>query len=375
MTRRLLISIPTGLNGTYVQSLAWWLTSVQVQSSVIDFGNALADATEDIQQRLWIREQARRFAVGWSAEQASLQWQDPKAIADIWAPMIPEGWSVCMTPVVGHPLPANRNEQARRALLRMDHATGTLVPTDFDAVLFIDSDNIPARLDLHLLCRDIEREDVDVVGGVYCLEDKDGPCPIVYRLSPDREGFLFDKETLAKEKGLYELPKGGLPTGCLLVKRRVLERMWEARRIWFKDRLRDGSLELHEIREILEQSKDEPKKARALLKTYADRHEKDWTLSGVGMWHVGEDIWFCRMCHDLGIRMWVDTRVFWGHLKQYENKRAFLRQEWVARRMFEIGAANPGREYREVMSEQAAKSAAKDDDGALRAAKGQVVNA
>jgi hypothetical protein len=341
--KRLLISIPSGPHSKYDQQLAWWLIAVQVQSVCREVCNLVADKTHDIEDRLKIRKLGETYGVHWAAEQAELQWKDPQdaRLQNIWRPMIPDGWSVAIAPVMGRPLAANRNQQARQFLFYMDHENEQLRPSDFDAVLFIDTDNVPNRQDLHALIKAIERDDVDIVGGVYCLEDEQhGPTPIVYTRMASGEDFTTDPKTVLKDRGLHELDKGALPTGCLLIKRRVFEKMWEERRVWFKDRLHDASLEHHEVHGLLKQHDGDPRAfydgVKALLN---QRCEKDYSLANVGKWAMGEDVWFCKHAVDLGFRIWVDTSVFWGHIKLHDNRHEFRRNERLGDLMFKRGAA------------------------------------
>lgn len=341
--KRLLISIPSGHNGVYDQQLVWWLIGCQVQSVIREFGDGIADEMSDLAQRIVIREAAEKFGIGWAAEQAELQWRDSEKMKHLWAPMIPKGWTVSINPVIGSPLAANRNQQARQFLYSKhygDHAEDVrLEPTDFDAVLFIDTDNVPGHLDLHHLCEALDRDDVDMVGGVYCLEHPNGPQPIVYRILWHEQGFFYDRETLMKPPGLHRLEGGGLPTGCLAIKRHVFEKMWEARRPWFKDRLHDASMEHHELAGLLQDHKDDKAALYDALKTEMDkRSAADWPVNAVGSHHIGEDIWFCRMAYEMGFSMWVDTRVFWGHIKKADNKDTFRRLEAAGGRMFTVGA-------------------------------------
>lgn len=335
--KRLLISVPSKPNGSYAAELSWWLTATQVQSSLLDFGEALAEQSADMADRMRFRQLAERFAVGWGLEQATLQWLDPKKIRDIGKKLIPDGWSVAAAPVYGGPIAANRNEQVRRFLFSFDHAGERLLRTDFDAALFIDDDNVPGRHDLHVLCEDIDRDDVEVVGGVYCMEAPEGPRPLVYTLTEDGEGFNYDSQTIVKPLGLHRLEKGGLPGGCLMVKRGVFEKLWEARRTWFKDRLHDCSFEYHEVADLVARFKEDKAAGFDALVEMANKRGTDWSLPQVGTWHIGEDIWFCKMCHDLDIPIHVDTRVFWKHLKVADNKQTFLRQQRIGRDWFGMG--------------------------------------
>lgn len=335
--KRLLVSIPSAPNGFYSSELAWWLVGVQVASTLNDFADALADQSENVHERILIRKLAEQMGVGWMMEQATLQWLDATKVRDINKPLVPKGWSVAMAPIYGSPIAAVRNEQARRFLFHYDADEKKLIKTDFDAMLLIDTDNVPGRHDLHVLLEDIARDDVDVVGGVYCMEAPDGPRPLVYKLVETGEGFEYDTDVLTREIGLHRLERGGLPGGMLVVKRRVFERMWEARRVWFKDRLHDCSVEYYEIAEIVRRFKDNPAGAYEAIKDLANAKGEDWPLSVVGSWHIGEDIWFCRMCHELDIPIHIDTRVFAKHIKKADNKQTFLRQQAIGKRWFGMG--------------------------------------
>jgi hypothetical protein len=335
--KRLLISVPSSPNGFYSAELSWFLTAVNVQSTLNDFADVLAGASNDLAARIAYRRLADKAGVGWNLEFATLQWQDVRKIRDIGKTLVPHGWSVVTSPVYGAPISAVRNEQARRFLFSMNHETGKLEPTDFDATLFIDTDNVPGRHDLHVLCEDIMRDDVDVVGGVYCMESPEGPRPLVYKLTETGEGFEYDTETIVKPIGVHLLEKGGLPGGMLMVKRRVFEKLWEARRTWFKDRLHDCSFEYHEIADLVARYKDDRAGLYDALKSEANKKGTDWTLGTIGSWNIGEDIWFCRMCHDLGIPIHIDTRVFAKHLKVADNKQTFLAKQAIGKRWFGMG--------------------------------------
>lgn len=333
--KRLLISIPSKPNGAYAVELSWWLTAINVESSILDFAAVMSESSPNLSERLMIRKAAEKFVAGWRMEQATLQWQDPRKATDLGKPMIPPGWSVATTPVFGGPIAANRNEQGRRFLFHS--FDDKLEPTDFDAVLFMDDDNVIGRHDLWPLLEDIERDDVDVVGGVYCMEAPEGPQPLVYKLDEDGKGFDYDHTTLIKPIGLHKLEGGGLPGGCLLIKRHVFEKMWEARRVWFKDRLHDCSFEYHEIHSWIHEFKDDPEGFYKKVFDEANKRGDDWTLPAIGSWHIGEDIWFCRMCIEMGIDLWCDTRVFAKHYKTRDNKQTFLRQQKIGREFFHFG--------------------------------------
>lgn len=341
--KRLMISIPTAPFGSYHQELVWWLMAVQVQSACRDLAHNIADKlpTSQLKARGEIREMGDDLGVGYMVEQANRHWIDARTQKKLWAPMIPPGWTVTFCPVPGAPLDANRNAQVKHFLFDVDHDSEEFKNTDYDAVLLIDADNVPDNLDLHLLLEDIERDDVDVVGGVYCVENAiHGPQPLVYEMRETGEGHRFaSKEVVAGERGLKKLAHGGLPTGCLLIKRHVFEKIYEARRSWFKNKLRDGSFENYEIHELLQKHKDDPAALVKELEAECDKkYRRDHSLQHFGDWAIGEDIWFCKMVHELGMSVWIDTRVFWGHIKLHDNKHEFSRADKICRRLFKAGA-------------------------------------
>lgn len=345
--KRLMISVPTAPFGKYHQELVWWLMAVQIQSVARDLANTIADSipTTQLAARGQIRKMGEDLGIGWIVEQANLHWIDARVKKHLWSPMIPEGWTVMFKPTTGAPLAANRNAQARHFLFGMDHDNGELEQTDYDAVLFIDADNIPGSHDLHHLLEDIERDDVDVVGGVYCVENhKHGPQPLIYEMAEaEGAGWKFaSKEVITQlggKKGLIKLKRGGLPTGCLCIKRHVFQKLYEARRPWFKDILRDGEFENYELRDKLDEFKGQPEKLAAWLEEEVEsRHKRDYSLERFGSWATGEDIWFCKMVQELGMKVWVDTRVFWGHIKLHDNKQEFNRAEEISKKLFRDGA-------------------------------------
>jgi len=319
---------------------------VQVQSACRDLANSIADSlpTSQLKARADIRKMGDELGIGWLAEQAEMHFIDARTKKHLWAPMIPPGWSVTFCPVPGAPLHANRNQQVRQFLFRVDHDKGEFVNSDFDAMLMIDADNVPDSHDLYKLLEHMDNDEVDVVGGVYCAENPThGPQPLIYEMSEGEDkGFKFaSREVITKkggEKGLIRLEKGGLPTGCLLIKRHVFEKIYNARRSWFKDKLRDGSFENYELREMLDAHKDDPSALIDVLNEEVERrYKRDHNLKGFGSWAIGEDIWFCKMCHDLDISLWIDTRVFWGHIKLRDNKDEFARAEKISSKLFRDG--------------------------------------
>ena len=83
------------------------------------------------------------------------------------------------------------------------------------------------------------------------------------------------------------------------------------------------------------------------LETWLDKRD-DFNLKHMGGRITGQDVWFCKRSSDLDLRLWVDTRVFWGHIKNFD-----LRQHWLERFHFkakmqqmreELDAAQEGKD-------------------------------
>jgi len=119
-----------------------------------------------------------------------------------------------------------------------------------------------------------------------------------------------------------------------MVKKSTVQKFFDEKVVWFKDQIRDGSLEHHHIVDLVEKyrpDKDLPPEKQIArlfklhheLEIWQDRR-KDFDLEHVGGRYTGQDVWFCKRCTDLRLRLWVDTRVFWGHIKPSDIRRLWL---------------------------------------------------
>lgn len=199
----------------------------------------------------------------------------------------PAGWEVSHDWYVGYPTCANRNAQARDALAR-----------GADWLLVVDSDALPDMAGLRLLLEAAARPDVDVVAGWTVIGHPVFPLrPCIYHL-PERVGAITtaDEEIISRPFGLHELKTSGVGTHCVLIARRVLEAFKEKGVLWFED--------------VYCTDKADPR--------WSERIE-------------GHDFLFCRRAMEMGFRLWVDTRVFWGHSKTVDLRRYF-RDDRAARR-------------------------------------------
>ena len=200
------------------------------------------------------------------------------------AAFMARGWSLLFDPVRDRPTMACRNNQANRFLT-----------TPCDVFLTLDHDCLPTRNGrpdieglMHLI-EDLQTDEIDVVGGwtlIYMEHHGDlVPCVVGAKGSnPERpDEWPIDFVAPYSKDPLTEIRGGGLGSHCIAVKRRVFESMKKAGRMPFEDvHFRDPEDPRHGGRDI------------------------------------GHDLAFCQLAQDLGFRVWMDNRVFWGHVKDVD---------------------------------------------------------
>ena len=337
--RKLLIAVPTAPGGSVHVNLLNWLIAVSVESEVRRAICAIKDSLSDLQDRLRLGKVAETAGVGWVEKTMRIQWSHHALFGAARTPMVPPGWDVDVTQVGGRPIPANRNDIAKMTLMTVDPASQRgnrkpkLVPTAYDAVLMIDSDCVPGQLDLVRICEDLDRDDIDIVSGVYCMRGRDGyAAPIVYEQVSGRSG-VFCNDGLVSEEEVFTRPNLALPAGFLAIKRYVLEEMVEQDRVWFKDVFHDGSLEAFEVATVLEASRESPEKAVEMLKEiHGQRMKEDWgEWASIGGWRTGEDIWFCIQARACGFQLWLDKRIHVSHYKDIDMKKLFRAQDQLVK--------------------------------------------
>lgn len=127
----------------------------------------------------------------------------------------------------------------------------------------------------------MERDDVDILTGFFLRMGEKGPVPSVSSRH-GRDHVL--KNVFGRPPGLHEVH--GLTAGgaCLCVKRHVFETMLEKRVLWFRD----------------EWNETDPEKWGDIL--------------------TSEDTWFFYQAQELGFRIWIDTRLSWGHIKPMDMR-------------------------------------------------------
>lgn len=133
--------------------------------------------------------------------------------------------------------------------------------SDCDFLLTIDSDTVPTKNPL-----DLVEHDLDIVGGVYPTWKNDDYIWLACWEKEDGSYVQYKKAG----KGLQEVD--ALGTGCLCVKREVLEKM----PMPFIDKVREGT---------------------------GDRE-------------LGHDLYFCKRAREMGYKVWADWDLICEHTKE-----------------------------------------------------------
>jgi hypothetical protein len=181
------------------------------------------------------------------------------------------------------PVCQTRNRQSRHFL-----------KGEADHVLFMDRDCIPDLHGFDLLVEAIQKPDVDAVAGWSVMHWQDNKCvPMIINpkgMTEDKKHAEIDTNILGLDPGLYDISGRGVATHCLMVSRHVLQKFWDDGTIWFEDIL------------------------------CSDPKEED----KFGARIYGHDILFCTRMVEKGFKLWLDTRVFWGHVKPIDMRSWFL---------------------------------------------------
>ena len=221
------------------------------------------------------------------------------------------GWTVRVDYLQAKPVAFTRNMQCRDFL-----------KSDCDYAMFIDDDAVPDDEGLGFLLAAIQRTDVDAVGGWSVMKSTEGPVPCVQQYHPDKPATPHMR-ILSQKPNLYEIEDGGIGAHCLMVKRATIQTFFDSKRIWFKDTMRDGSLERPQLEEIVAEHRDNKEMAWEEINRWLTERD-DFNMDHVGGRIQGQDVWFCCQMHSLGLRLWVDTRVLWGHIKNSDIRIEFV---------------------------------------------------
>jgi len=203
-------------------------------------------------------------------------WGDMKAMLADWliraCVLQPfKGWSVRHDIVHDKPVAATRNRQVRRFL-----------ESDNDYVLFIDDDMVPSNENVQKLLDYIEDDECDAICGIADQQTKGGPMPVIYKFEGQWDKCSLNDAILRKdpEAGPFYMENSGTGAACILAKRSTLDKIGEDGRIWFKDVL-------------CEDAADERFGGRI----------------------IGHDAWFFVQMHELGLKPYIHTDSYWGHIK------------------------------------------------------------
>jgi hypothetical protein len=132
-----------------------------------------------------------------------------------------------------------------------------------------------------------------LVGGSYVQRKVDQPFPVVYRWNEDRTEMLRpplpELYKMIAEPGMYKVDV--VPTGCLSIRRDVLER-------WPAD-----------------------------VQLFTNPMQENQTL-------IGEDTWFCRKAQDQGYDIWIDTSLAVSHYSLFPIDQGFF-LKWCAHQLKE----------------------------------------
>jgi hypothetical protein len=203
------------------------------------------------------------------------------------------GWDVTLSVCKDRPVVQSRNRLVKQFL-----------ETDADVLMTVDSDQVPqidgdAAGGFKALLSAIERSDVDIVNAITVRRTDNGPLPVLSRMTGEYSAELY-QEILDAPIGLHELtPNGVMGGAAIMVKRHVCEKFLAEGVPWFKD--------------VFE------------WRVGAKRDE----FSGKDLFgerYIGHDIWFFQRAYELGFRAWVDTSVFWGHVKPCDLRDEFNRE-------------------------------------------------
>lgn len=187
----------------------------------------------------------------------------------------------------------------------------------YDVIWFVDSDMDP-RLGgdrdnggITYFREAMERDDVDVLSGVsFRWGGKDGPIPCVVH----RDGLNAVRDRIfGLEPGLHQVKDIVTGGACIAVKRHVLVDFLKHRKLWFRFNLED----------------EDPRR---------------W-----GLLRSSEDVHFIRTAEELGHRVWIDTRVQWGHIKPLDMRDELER----SRRLLEDAKALKANKPRKPLVEVA----------------------
>lgn len=157
-----------------------------------------------------------------------------------------------------------------------------LTHTKDDLLMFLDEDIVISTLDITKLLWEAHKLNLPVVGAAYATKSKENPG---FAIRPLADGVI----KFGKDGGLYEVRS--ISTGCMVIQRKVLEKMIETEKVHYCKHGERGYYPFFQDKEM---------------------------LIG-GQWeHISEDWFFTEIAMELGFKIWCDTTIKLGHIGQYE---------------------------------------------------------
>ncbi len=150
-----------------------------------------------------------------------------------------------------------------------NHLVDTFLKTDYEWLMFIDSDTVPPGKVL-----DMTKNGKDICSGIYHQGQFDSIVPVVYSKKKKGYGLYIDDKT---KDNVVEVD--GVGAGCLLINRKVFEKMEKPYFMFLFDEN--------------------------------------------GYCTLGEDFYFCKKAHKAGFKIWVDRRISARHFKTVDMKYLF----------------------------------------------------
>jgi hypothetical protein len=161
-----------------------------------------------------------------------------------------------------------------------NHIVKEFLKTDAAYLIMVDSD---LAFDFDVMIK-MMKHDVDIIGGAYPYrsEDLDG-FPISIKLDEKRVP-IGDREKMILECEF-------IPTGCMVIKRKVFDILTEK----YPENI-DESGELQHFRTGI---------------LFRDRGD---------IKYYGEDVYFCKICNEAGIKIWNDPKMGFVHIGELKKK-------------------------------------------------------
>jgi len=160
-------------------------------------------------------------------------------------------------------------------------AATKFLETDYDILLYLDDDIFFDAVELTRMLWEMWQKDLDIIGAGYITKEADEPS-FTFRTRGD-QNIVF-----GNEGGIHEVR--WLATGCMAVRRRVIEKMVDSETVHLCNR---DTINFYPFFMPFEKLID-------------------------GKWnYLSEDYAFCERANELGFKCWVDSRMKLTHFGNY----------------------------------------------------------